>query len=279
MSRNRRTLARELLFEGTGLHSGAASSVKLSPLQEGRGIVFVFPGGRYAATEAYRDDSPRSTTIVFPGGERIQTVEHLLSAIAGMGLDDVAVLAEGPEIPILDGSARVFAERIREAGFRDRQEIYVEPALSAPICIETDSASICALPAERLRITYVIDYPGTPVGTEMKDIAVDAARYLQEIAPARTFGFVSELEALRAAGLAKGGDLENALIIGPDGPLNSVGYNVDRECAAHKVLDLLGDLALAGDIPRAHYICICGGHRLHAKLTDRIGRSSAELAK
>jgi UDP-3-O-[3-hydroxymyristoyl] N-acetylglucosamine deacetylase len=135
-----------------------------------------------------------------------------------------------------------------------------------------DGSSVTAAPSDVTRITYVIDYPGTGIGTEMKDVILSGDTYVREIAPARTFALQSEVDALRSSGLGLGGNFDNVTIIGDDGPLNCVGYRVDRECAAHKALDMLGDLALLGVIPKARYTCVRGGHRLHLKLMGRIIR-------
>ncbi len=270
MSGGRRTLATRLTFEGVGIHTGRPSRVTLSPLEEGAGVRFAFGARRYSIREAARELSRRNTTIVFPGGERLATTEHVLAAVVGMGLDDVLIEAEGPEIPILDGSALPFARAIAETSLCRGVEPAAVRALVAPVCLDAGRASIIALPSDALRLTYVIDYPGTALGTEMKDVVLAPAAFLEEIAPARTFALLAEVEALRASGLAQGGALENAIIIGDDGPVNDTGYRIPRECAAHKLLDLLGDLALAGPVARAHYICVCGGHALHAKLVERL---------
>jgi UDP-3-O-[3-hydroxymyristoyl] N-acetylglucosamine deacetylase len=205
-------------------------------------------------------------------------VEHLLSAIVGVGLDDVLIEPFGPEIPIMDGSAMPFAARILEIGLAEKDEPKRCFSLSAPVCVDIEGSSITAVPSDRARITYIIDYPGTGIGTEMKDVILDGETYINEIAPARTFVLQSEVDALRSSGLGLGGDFENVTIIGADGPLNRVGYRVERECAAHKTLDMLGDLALLGIVPKARYTCVRGGHKLHLKLMDRLIRMVRQAA-
>ena len=268
--RHRRTLAASVRLKGRGLHTGESTAVSIQPSPSEKGVRFRFGERTYRASEAKRADAQRNTTIVFPGGERLSTVEHLMAALAGMEVHDAIVGVCGSELPALDGSARDYVERFLEAGIVEKDEPYVAPFLPTPICIESGCAALAALPSDVLRVTYVIDYPGTAIGTEMKEAAITPEVFSKEIAPARTFALLSEVEALLGSGLAKGGALENTIVVGEDRLLNEDGYRVEQECAAHKVLDLLGDLALAGDIPRAHYVCICGGHKLHAVLAARL---------
>jgi UDP-3-O-[3-hydroxymyristoyl] N-acetylglucosamine deacetylase len=267
---SRRTIGGELLFEGVGIHSGERSSVRMSPLLDGSGIRFKFGETSYRIEEAASVESRRNTELLFPNGRILRTVEHMLAAVAGVGLDDVLIEADGAEVPILDGSALPFARGILDTGFAIKNERRVFAPLGVPVCIDSGKSSITAIPSDELRVTYVIDYPGTAIGTEMKDVVVNEDTFMSEIAPARTFGLLSEVEELQKSGLGLGGNLDNVMIIGDGGPLNTVGYKIESECAAHKIADLLGDLAAAGGIVRAHYVCVCGGHWLHAKLALRL---------
>jgi len=270
MFRNRTTLCDEIVFEGKGIHSGRASSLRLSPYEEGQGIVFAFGANRYGIAEARADGSKRNTSLIFPEGERVATVEHLLSAIAGLGLDDALITVCGEEVPIMDGSPLPFAEAIIARGTRNFESEYIARYLDAPLCVDWRESSITALPSDEMRVTYVIDYPDSPIGTEMKSITVTPENYFSEIAPARTFCLAREVKELWEAGLGLGGGEDNVLVIGDGNP--SGRYRVSRECAAHKAADLLGDLTLAGFVPQAHYVCVRGGHSLHIKLADRIKR-------
>ena len=271
MPRRRTTLREEIIFEGKGIHTGRASSVKISPHIEGQGITFAFGERRYSIAEAYADGSMRSTSLVFPGGERVRTVEHLLSAIVGVGLDDVLITPNEEELPIMDGSALPFAEAITAQGLHEFDSEYVTCSLNVPACVDLNKSQVAALPSDDLRITYVIDFPDSKIGTEMIDIVVTRESFMSHIAPARTFCLAQEAEKLLASGFGLGGCEDNVLIIDDDGPRG--GYRVSGECAAHKVADLLGDMALVGFVPRAHYICVRGGHALHMKLADRIKRN------
>jgi UDP-3-O-[3-hydroxymyristoyl] N-acetylglucosamine deacetylase len=271
MARARTTILEELSFDGVGIHSGTRSSVRLLPSDEGRGIAFAFGDKIYGVAEAEPDGSKRSTSLVFPGGERVRTVEHLLAAMAGVELSDALVIPDGEELPIMDGSPLPFAEAIMSAGLREFGSLPAAPSVAAPICVDWGASSIAALPSDELRLTYVIDYPGEAVGTEMKDVVMTRDVFMAEIAPARTFCMAGEAEALRRSGYGLGGNAGNVLVMDDEAPRS--GYRVSRECAAHKAADLLGDLAASGCVPRAHYICVSGGHALHAKLVERIKRS------
>ena len=269
MARRRRTLRKEAIFQGRGIHSGENSSVRVIPSAEGRGITFSFGAARYDISEAGIEDTTRRTVLVFPGGERVSTAEHLLSAIAGTGIDDADISPEGEEIPILDGSALPFAEKFASAGFLEFDSRYLPRSLISPVCVEANGASLAALPSDSLRVTYVIDYPETDIGTEMKDVTVTPDTFASEIAPARTFCARSEIGRIQKSGLGLGGNADNVLVVGSGGVPGAV-YRVERECAAHKVIDILGDIALLGFVPLAHYICIRGGHWLHARLVERM---------
>jgi UDP-3-O-[3-hydroxymyristoyl] N-acetylglucosamine deacetylase len=238
-------------------------------MDEGSGINFAFATGCYPVSDAIIDGSMRCTSLMFPGGERVGTVEHLMSAVAGVGLDDVLITPDGEELPIMDGSPLPFARAMTSEGFRESGEPYATPALAAPLCVDFGASSVAAVPSDELRLTYVIDYPGSAIGTEMKDAVLSGETFISELAPARTFCLRREVDALLASGRGLGGGAGNVLVV-EDGEPPS--YRVDRECAAHKAADLLGDLMTAGFVARAHYICVRGGHALHAKLVDRIRR-------
>ena len=264
--RQRRTLAGETVFEGKGIHSGEHSVVRISPNDCGRGIEFSFGERRYGVSQAKADGSRRNTALVFPGGERVSTTEHLLSAIVGVGLDDALITPSGGEFPIMDGSSLPFTRAMTSLGFEEMGKDYEPPALASPLFVENGLSFLAALPSDTLSAAYVIDYPGSPVGTELKDIDVTPETYMEELAPARTFCLESEIMELLGAGLGQGGDTGNVLVIGDRKP----EYRVSAECAAHKIADLLGDILLAGFVPTARYVCLRGGHSLHLKLVDRI---------
>jgi len=268
--RNRNTLARPVEFSGTGLHTGTQARVRVLPLPEGGGLCFRFGGNRFGVAEAQLSDTRRKTGLTFPDGNSLYTVEHLLASLAGMEIDDAEIEITGEEVPVLDGSALPYAAAFAEAGIAERDELFEPRSLASPVIVESERSFIAATPSETTRVTYVIDYTGTAIGGQVKDVVLTRESFLDEIAPARTFGLRSEVDALHREGLGLGGNLDNVVIIGDDGPLNTVGYRMINECVSHKILDLLGDLTLLGYPVTARYTCVCGGHDIHARLVRRL---------
>lgn len=268
-----RTISEVKEFTGTGLHSGEISTVSVSPSQK-EGIYFSTKNGLFPITSAQIEEDQRLTGFRLPDGTLVRTAEHLLAALTGLEIDSAIIELAGEEIPILDGSPHFFALALSDAGIREFGEKSSKPALFVPIVIDDPDRdrAIMAIPSERLKVTYVIDYPGTPVGTQRASYIMSPEVFINKISKARTFGLTSELDYLKKNGLAKGGSLENALMFDEKGLLNEGGLRFPLECVTHKINDLLGDLTLLGRIPTAHYIGICAGHDLHGRLVDRIKR-------
>ena len=267
-----KTLKEEIKISGMGLHSGEKTAVRLMP-SERAGIWFANKSGELSnISEAVVEEDQRLTGFSLPNGVAVRTGEHMLAAIAGMGLEAVEVVLEGGEVPIMDGSAFPFAEAIKEAGLADVSGEAARRALAAPVAIEENGGKrfLAAVPSEKLCVSYVIDYSGTPVGTQNVTYDVTCETFYNIISKARTFGLTSELEYLRRHGLAKGGSLDNALVFDEEGLVGGASLRFPLECVTHKVIDLLGDLTLAGPIPTAHYVAIAAGHSIHGKLARRI---------
>ena len=265
------TLNRALAFSGVGLHSGVECSVLLLPSQKD-GFSFTTGRGSFSAASAVVEEDSRLTGFRLPDGTLVRTAEHLLGAVVGMGLDAVEIELGSEEIPILDGSALPFASAIAEAGFSDNGAEKTRNALFAPIAVEEARGGriMAAIPSDTLKITYVIDYSGTPIGVQRASYDITPETFLNTIAKARTFGLTYELDYLRQNGLAKGGSLDNAVMFDKDELLNQGGLRFPLEPVTHKVIDLLGDLALMGNVPTAHYMGICAGHGIHGKLVDKL---------
>lgn len=264
MSVPARTLARPVTIRGVGIHTGAEATVTLAPAERpGAGVVFVVGEQEIPARASNVADTARCTVLGGPGGASVATVEHLLSALSGMGVTDCRVAVEGPEIPIGDGSAALWIEALAGAGIAPLGEQIAPLTLQEPIVLAgANGAFIAAFPAESLRMTVAVSFAHALVGTQVARF--DPARgqsYAAEIAPARTFGFIEEVEALRAAGLARGGTLENAVVVYPD--RYSVPLRFPDELARHKLLDLIGDLALAGRPLVADVVAVRPSHRLN----------------
>ncbi len=262
-------------WKGKGLHTGISCSVEVVEA-DSPGLRFVFSDGTaFRVEEAAASGDGRGSTLSFPNGITIRTVEHLLSALAGLGIWNAEIRVEGDEIPALDGSAKPFALAL-SCFTGDPAAGKAEPLrIDAPVSVRDPGrgASLVALPAERFGVTCVIDYPGTWIGVQAYTVeSVDSKVFLEQIAGARTFCLESEIEALRSAGLGKGGDLGNTLVIGSDGPINPEALESRDGCVRHKVLDLIGDLALVGRPLSAHVVAFRSGHGLHLALVSRLKR-------
>lgn len=268
-----RTLKNAISFTGVGLHFGEPGVVRLLPTERS-GIYFRTPNGEYPIASARIEEDSRLTGFKLPDGTRVRTAEHLLGAIVGMGLEAVLIELEGEEVPILDGSAHPFAEEIAKIGTVQTGDTVRPCYISAPVSVDCQPSEklVAALPSDTLRITYVIDYPGTIIGVQRASYVITENIFLDIISKARTFGLTSELDFLKKNGLAKGGSLDNALIFDKDSILNADGLRFPLEPVTHKVVDLLGDLSLMGVVPTAHYVAICAGHGLHRQLTDKLRR-------
>jgi UDP-3-O-[3-hydroxymyristoyl] N-acetylglucosamine deacetylase len=273
------TIARRTSCRGRGLHSGREVGLVLEPAAADSGVVFVLRDGRRAGrrveiparVDAVRETT-RATTLAQAGdaasdAPRVTTVEHLLAAISAASIDNLRVEIDGDEIPGMDGSAAPFVELLARAG-RIRQ-----PAPRALLSVRRSCEVrrgdrwIRAEPASNLRISYAIDFPHPLIGRQTFELsALDQAGFARELAPARTFGFAHEVEALRASGLATGADLDNALVLDDEGVLNATGTRWPDEFVRHKVVDLLGDLVLLGAPLHAHVQVEKGGHGLHHAL-------------
>ncbi len=265
-----RTVAKELTFEGVGLHSGAECRVVFYP-SEGNGICFKTKNGIYKISEAVVEEDQRLTGFVFPDGTKIRTAEHMLAAISGMGVDNLLIESFGGEIPIFDGSAVMFAQAIRDTGFIGEKDTKF-PAVSVPVCVDEGNRCVFAMPSDKLRITYVIDYSETPIAVQKVSYEINEQTFFDIISKARTFCLTAELDYLKANGLARGGSLDCAMVFAQDRLLNEEGLRMPLECATHKVLDLMGDLTLLGRIPVAHYVAVCAGHAVHDRLVEKLKR-------
>ncbi len=279
MARLQRTLKRAVAIDGMGLHSGADASVRILPAEADSGIVFVRKdagGIEIPATHAYVSGSMFATTLA-SGSVMVSTVEHLMSALHGLGVDNARIEMEGPEVPILDGSALPFVNAILSVGVKTLRAHRRYLSLRRPVSVRAGDKEILALPANDFQATYAIDFPHPAIGYQAATTRITAKRYTSSIAAARTFCMLSDVAAMRRAGLARGGSLENALVVDDHGVMNG-SLRFSDEFVRHKILDLVGDLALLGMPLRAHIIAFKGGHKLHAALIGRILRDRSAWA-
>jgi UDP-3-O-[3-hydroxymyristoyl] N-acetylglucosamine deacetylase len=267
----RSTLWESVTVKGIGIHTGESATVHLHPARAGTGIVFQVGSVRIPALSANVVDTSRCT-VLGKDGVRLATVEHLLSACAGWDMTDLIVEVDGPELPIGDGSAAVWTDAFQE-GRRDTFYRISPPRIKQPIIVTGKGGAFIALyPAQELSLTVAVTFEHPLIQTQIAhySLSSDAGSYAQEIAPARTFGFIEEVEALRAAGLARGGSLDNAVVIYPEH--YSVPLRFTNELARHKLLDLMGDLLLAtgASLPVADIIAVKPSHRLNCDAAKEI---------
>ncbi len=268
-----RTLCTPTGVTGTGIHTGASSRVVLHPAPPKTGIVFRVDAHQIPALATQVVDTSRCT-VLGNGIASISTVEHLLSACAGVGISDLIVEVYGPELPIGDGSALLWVEAIGETWLEESTATMEAPRLTEPVIVTgKGGAFIAAYPRDRATLTAAISFDHALVGTQVAHFDLCQDDYAQQIAPARTFGFIEEVEALQKAGLALGGSLENAVVVYPDH--YSVPLHFFNELARHKLLDMMGDLMLTGfgRLPNADIIAVKPSHRLNvafaAQLAER----------
>lgn len=266
----RRTLRNEVGCTGIGLHTGKPVRLRLLPAPAGHGIQFhrTDVGATIPARIANLARLDHATTLS-ADGVSIETVEHLLSALCGLGVDDARVEVDGPEVPILDGSAAPFVILIHEAGLRPLAAPREYLKVLAPVEVVRGAKSARLLPADSLRISYSIGFDHPLLRHQAVAVRVTPETYAEAIAPARTFGFLRDVETMRRNGLALGGSLENAVVIGESGVLNTK-LRFEDEFVRHKVLDAIGDLALLGHPVVAHLEAVKAGHALHAALAQKL---------
>jgi UDP-3-O-[3-hydroxymyristoyl] N-acetylglucosamine deacetylase len=270
------TLAGEIELTGVGLHSGAACRLRLLPSQlPGYRLGWLDePGPETVSLTPALVSETTLCTALRVGPRRLATVEHLLAALAGTGVTQVEIRAEGPEVPLLDGSALPWVEAIATAGLHPLPAGPDRPHLHRPITVHGSGGFVTALPAPQLHLGAAIEFAEPAIGRQVFSLALTPAAFVAEIAPARTFGLRSQVDQLRAAGLIRGGALDNALVC--DGPnwLNPPLRYPD-EPVRHKILDLLGDLALVG-LPCAQVFAFRGSHRLHTDLASAVAAALAD---
>lgn len=272
-TRMQRTISRPAEVTGVGLHTGQEVTVRVKPAPPGTGIVFVrtdIPGyARIPCQAQYRINEQRRTALRANEGE-VHTVEHLLSVAMALGIDNLEVEMTGIEMPGLDGSARDFMALFDEAGVHEQDEPCTEFVVTEPIGVQSKDASLVAMPCDHgLRISYTMDYPLPNLPSMHYSLEVTPERYREEIAPARTFCLRREAEALQAAGFGLGANEENTVVLNDDGSVMGE-LRFPDEPVRHKILDLIGDLALVGAPIRAHIIALKSGHEMNASLARKI---------
>lgn len=270
------TLGASFELSGIGLHSGVVTHVRVLPAEAGEGRYFVrvdLPDSPQIPARVKAVVSTTLSTELGEGSARVRTVEHLLCALAGSGVDNARIEIDGPEVPLLDGSALEWVKAISQVGVVPNVDSSLESSfiLQEPVWVYDGDAFVAALPAPLTRFSYGIDFDLAAIGNQWHSWCPAEENFAQAIAPARTFGLAHQIEQLQTAGLIKGGSLENALVCGSQGWINPP-LRFSNEPARHKLLDLVGDLSLLGDFPVAHILAYKASHNLHIQLAQQLAQ-------
>ncbi len=266
-SQKQRTLSRSATVSGIGVHSGRPASLTIHPAEAGSGIYFQrsSSGDGHDAVRAHYTNVSATDfcTVVGFNGSSVATIEHLMAALSALDVDNATIEIDGPEVPVMDGSAGAFLDALDEAGIAalDAPRSYIR--VLRPVTVGIGEARAEFLPYEGTRIEVEIDFANPLVGRQRFAADLDGDVFRNELARARTFGFLAEVEQLWARGLAQGASLDNSLVIGSDRVINPEGARFTDECVRHKALDTVGDLALAGAPIRGLYRSYRGGHKLN----------------
>jgi len=268
----RRTIAEAVACEGVALHAGTRVRAQLLPAEPGRGIVFRRDdlGGREILARYDRVSETRLGTVIAENGASVAVIEHLMAALFGAAIDDLIVALGGPEPPILDGDALSWLQLIETGGTREQAGQRCVIRIDKSVLVEDGGATAAIFPADLLSFDFEIQFDSAAIGTQHLLWAFSPQSFRRDIAPARTFGFVHELHALRVAGLANGASLANTLAIDGDRLRNRELQRFSDECVRHKILDAIGDLALAGALVIGRFEGRRSGHALNNALLRAI---------
>ncbi len=271
--RSQRTLVQPAGCCGIGLHSGLIVNLELHPLPASSGVLFqrVDLPGRPTVAAAVRNVASTVFATTLEGrGARVGTVEHLLAALAGLGVDNALVQVDAPEVPIMDGSALPFLDLLRNAGLRELDVVQPHLRVLRPVEIAEGDRAAGIYPADGLDITCRISFAHPLIGEQRGSYRHDERDFARGIGPARTFGMKKDVEVLLESGLARGGSPDNAVVLTEDGVLNEGGLRFGDEFVRHKILDCFGDMALLGYPVLGHLVAIRSGHELHLRLLRRL---------
>jgi len=270
-----RTLKRSLSCAGIGLHSGRKVTLSLKPAPAGTGIRFRrtdLSGVEIPARVSHVGAVAYATQLKL-GEAHVETVEHLLAALASMRIDNAIIELNTPEVPIMDGSSAPFIYLVQEAGVRTLAEPRKYLKVTRPVTLTRGDKQIALFPSDHFKVSYTIGFDHPLLRHQARTIVLTEDTFIEDIAPARTFTFLKEVEMLRQNGLALGGSLDNAIVIGDTGVLNS-SLRFEDEFVRHKILDLVGDFALVGHPVIAHAVVHRGGHALHTAMAAQLLQES-----
>lgn len=277
-----RTIKKEVELEGIGLHTGVRVKIRLSPASPDSGINFIrtdlpdAPAIKANIANVMEPSRRLRRTSLGCDGIEIHTIEHLMSALCGLMIDNLKVEINGPEVPGLDGSALPFVELIRRAGIEEQQAPKRSFQVKDPIWLEENDTVLAILPASEFRVSYMLSYDHPLLKSQYVSVAVTPEIFETQVAPARTFCLEREAEDLRKQGLGKGANWENTLVVGKDGVIKNK-LRFDDEFARHKISDLIGDLYLLGMPIKGHVIAVRSGHPLNIRLLQKIRQQQERM--
>jgi UDP-3-O-[3-hydroxymyristoyl] N-acetylglucosamine deacetylase len=261
-----RTLKKEIICSSIGLHTGRKVNMHIKPAAADTGIVFVrldLPGSRPIPARFDNVSDTTLATTLGSDGVTVATVEHILSAFSGMGVDNAVVALDSFEVPIMDGSALPFVSMLKDVGTHFQGKTKKLLVIKKPVSVKEGDSNAILLPADEFKISYEIDFKHIAIGRQSCSISFSDEKYEKEICAARTFGFLNEVEYMQAKGLALGGSLKNAIVLDNQKVLNKEGLRFPDEFVKHKILDAIGDLFLLGMPIIGHFVAYKSGHRLN----------------
>ena len=264
-----KTLNKEISFDGTGLHSGLNVNIKILPTKVNEGICFIRTDlqEKEVICAYYKNvnETKLGTTLINSNGIKVKTVEHLMAAFMGVGIDNATVILSACEVPIMDGSSEEFVSLFKSVGLKEQfvTKKYIRAIKSFKV--KDGNSAIIIKPASNFIIDYKIDFRDTAIGIQRYKTTFKSKTFEKEIGSARTFGMLNDVETLHRNGLALGGSIDNAIVIDNGKILNPEGLRYKNEFVRHKILDLCGDMYLAGMNIKGHIQAICSGHKLNNK--------------
>ncbi len=275
MMLKQRTIAKPAVLTGIGLHSGVQATVTFKPAKVNEGIIFIrtdLPGRpviRLNSSAVVMDRNISRCTVIEENGARVSTIEHLLAALSGLGIDNVVIEIDALEAPGMDGSSRHYVEALRGAGLVELANAKEVIVITAPIIVENNGSSVMIVPADDFSVHYHMDYDHPLMGDQRFSLTVNEQNFIDELAGARTFCLAAEADAIRSAGLGKGANSQNTLIMGEHGPIDNQ-LRFSDECCRHKALDIVGDLYTLGVWVRGAVHGFKSGHALNRLLVEKI---------
>ncbi len=268
-----KTIENEINCKSVGLHSGRKINMTIKPAGVDEGIVFYrsdLPGSDGIRAEPTNVSDTTLATTLGTNGARVSTVEHLLSALFGVGIDNAIVETDSFEVPIMDGSSLPFVDFLKDAGIKSQGKSKRFVVIKEPVFVSDNGGRAAILPSPEFRITYNIDFSHPLIGKQSYDMIFSHDAYERSICSARTFGFLQEVEYLQARGLALGGSLNNAIVLNDEKVINKEGLRFPDEFVKHKILDAIGDLSLLGMPIIGHFVASKSGHRLNNLLLRKL---------